>query len=129
MRVAVLSVILLSSCGGGPTSPTVLPANIERVTIGRITACIGGGSARTCMFEETATNTGPGCATNIRGTVRFLSSSGTDLSAASWSLSPATRIVVVGEQFVYRATISGPESVISQIANYTEQFAWSSVQC
>ena len=120
----------VAGCGGSsPTQPSpTLAANIVTDSMGRFAACIGGGSARTCIFEEGARNAGPGCAVQVRGTVRFLASTGAQIASAEWSLAPA-RVLAVGEAFVYQATVSSPESQYSLITQYAGQAVWTNTPC
>lgn len=136
MRIlVVLAAVIAVGCGGNnggstPTTPTPPPLPAATITpsgSGSWAACLGD---RACLFQGEARNTGAGCASHVRGVVRFYGSQQQQVGSAAWALDVG-RIVRPNEAFVYRSTVFVEGSVIaaSQGGTYESEAAWTNVPC
>jgi len=74
-------------------------------------------------FSWTGQNTGPGCATNVHGTVTVNDSYGNQLSSVEWSYN---KPVGPDEQFVFSG---GPVTASPQGGNAYATFTWTNISC
>lgn len=131
-KVAVLFLLAFTyaACGGkdSPAAPTPPPplaqANIQTSGTSTWEACLSGN----CLFQAEARNVGTGCASDVRGVLRFFNAASQQLGTASWSLQ-AGRIVRPNEAFVYRSTVYVDRTVVSGTTTYQSEPAWTSVAC
>jgi hypothetical protein len=134
-RILTLGTALLTvACGGGgdggtPTSPTPqqLPqGNIQLDGNARLKDCVRGTVSARCDFEETGRNIGPGCAGQLRITVRFLAEE-TEIAVDRWSA--GAQVFLPNQEFAYTARISGPADAIASINRFTRQVEFATVRC
>ena len=132
-------VIASFACGGGsngssegspsgPSRPQLPAASIQFDGNGQTGACVRGEVNIRCQFEETGKNVGSGCATRVRGTVRFINAAQETVLTAGWNL-PAARVLAPQEQFSYVMTFSGTIDAVSGLAGYRQEPLWTNTAC
>jgi hypothetical protein len=128
------------ACGGGggtdsrageqmPTAPsrqTIPSATIQLDANGALKDCVGSTVRLRCDFEETGKNLGPGCATNVHGTVSFMAGE-TLVGTEIWSLQ--RRVLQPDETFVYRGNIARTPEMIASITGYNRRVQWENTPC
>lgn len=135
MKTTVVVIALLSVACSSPTAP-MQPAPIpqptptaELATDGNLTAanCVFVDPNFTCEFSAPATNTGTGCAQNIRGMTQTFSPKPFDTPLGSTTWTYQGGIVRPGDHFMY----SGRDVVIPKEPGWTYQtaFQWENVVC
>jgi hypothetical protein len=135
----LVAALLASACGSSsPAAPTAAApppppaptANIVATAQGNWTSCLPaiGGFAGACSFQGEATNSGAGCAIDVRGVTRFYNSASVQLgTTAAWTLT-GSRIVRPGESFAY-LTSSEDLPTVNAVSTYQTQPSWTNVAC
>lgn len=95
---------------------------------GQLTACaqITQRTIR-CDYGETGRNTGPGCATEVRGRVRIVAGE-TEIAAARWFL-PNSRVLMPDEEFNYTVKIDAAPDAFKSATAYATEAEWKTVRC
>jgi len=138
--LCLLVVVGLVSCGSdkddpspSPTapspSPVPAPTRAFFVPVGgfAFTECTATADPF-CTFVAQLENRGTGCAEALRGTVRFFSASGIQLSLPlSWNL-PPNQIVLGNAVVTYRVHFV-PVNVAQLVADYIVVPQWTDVSC
>ena len=106
----------------GPSRQQPLPAaSIQLDSTGQLKSCVRGGSTNIrCDFEDTGKNAGPGCATRVRGIVRFVNEAREQVAMESWQLENS-RVLAPNESFAYILRLNQPAETIRLIAGYTQE--------
>lgn len=133
-RLMIAGLILLAGCGGStptqPATPTPIPAaNLAGDgSSPQITLCAGA-PFNTCTFQAAVKNSGPGCATNIRGVVKFFDQAGGQIGASlNWIAPAAVTTLRVNETFSY--TVSPVQTAtLNAAATFRTEAAWDNVRC
>lgn len=131
MRAAVLVLVALlaAGCGSSPTAPTPAAAlaNIGNLTV---TGCLQSATSNlfNCAnYSGVATNSGSGCAANVRGvTTTFDATTRQQTGSSGWSYGTMVRS---GEQISYAGgsiLVTGP---LSGGWFYTTTVTWDNVAC
>lgn len=117
--------ILCCSCGSKtPAAPTPIPiavANIVSTGGGTFTGC----NTVFCTMTMPMRNDGPGCGTDVKGTVTFFNAQNQTLGSEQWNLAMAT-IVRAGESFVITKLLASSFQVAT---TYRVDPAWTNVRC
>lgn len=126
--LAVVLLLLTAACGDSPTAPSSPPAlpSARLVMEGGSTwqNCLLGN----CSFRAELRNTGPGCATGVRGVTRFYDATDAVLGAGlNWGLTDGT-IVRPGEVFAY-SIFPVSIDVANKAKTYVTEPAWTDVRC
>lgn len=132
IKYAVVLVALSAiACGGNsstpasPSPPPLAAANLQASGQGSWVSCL----RDDCQFQGEIRNSGPGCANQVRGVVRFLNPQGQQVGSSEWLLA-GSQVIRVNETVVYRSLyISG--AVIQSASNgtYRSEPAWTNVAC
>jgi hypothetical protein len=130
-------VIASFACGGGegggegpsrrsPSGPSApMPtASIQLDGKGELKSCALAGLTIRCDFEDTGRNAGPGCATRVRGTVRFLNEASEQVAIENWFLEN-TRVLAPNESFAYAIRLNVRPEAFKVIVGITQQPMWT----
>lgn len=127
----LLAVVCLASaaCGGSSPAPAPTPLPAATITPSGQGAWVNCSTVLSrCDFQGEARNTGTGCATAVRGVIRFYDGGQQQLgSSDSWAL-PAAQIVRRNEAFSYLVFSVGP-SIYTASSSYVSESAWTNVAC
>jgi hypothetical protein len=124
----------LVACGGSsPTAPPT-PAPIPAANLGSDGAqgqwsLCAGPPFNVCNFSAGVRNSGPGCATNIRGVVRFLDGAGNQVGASvNWTAPAAVVILRPNESFTF--VMAGvASSFMTSAQTFRTEANWDNVRC
>lgn len=135
-RLIVLAALVASACGSeSPTAPTIpTPPPIPAASLSStgnlsVTGCLpSSANLYSCVgFAGAAVNSGPGCATGIRGlTTSYDATTKTQVASSNWAYTPMVR---PGESFGYNGVtlvITGP---VTGGWFYTTTMSWDNVKC
>ena len=130
-RAILVLALALVSCGDDGV--VVLPtANLVRDGAGAWQDCSTISCASnppTFDFVGDARNLGPGCATSVRGVVKFVDAAGVQLGPTeSWSLLSSSRVLRSGEAFTF-LVLPISESIMDATATTDQEFSWTNVGC
>ena len=141
IAVAVCCVLVGVACGGGEgsgagssrRSPTGPSAQMPTATIqldgkGELKSCVRAGLTIRCDFEDTGRNAGPGCATRVRGTVRFVNEAREPVAMENWFLEN-TRVLAPNESFAYAVRLNVPPETFNVIVGVTQLPMWTNTLC
>ena len=124
--ILVLTLLALASCESG--TGVALTANLTHDGEGTWTECYGVNTVN-CDFIGDGRNVGLGCATDVRGVVKFLDAAGVQLGPSeSWSLPGFLRVVRPDEAFTYTVFLV-PESIVNATEAKLQEFTWTDVEC
>jgi hypothetical protein len=131
MRTLLIVVVLLSAaCGSSPTQPSATPppapppdTRFEAVTDSFAFGTLG---AEGWPYTHTARNVGPGCATRVRGTTRFLDH-GAVVLTIPWAMD-TTRVIRPGETLDIAGCCVGT-SFANRDIGWNATFEWDTVRC
>jgi hypothetical protein len=130
----VLGILLFIACGGAtaptpaPTPPPIPTATLVGEGGGQWSLCAGPPFS-VCTFQAAVKNTGPGCAVNIRGVVKFFDAAGAQLSTAyNWTAPPAVSVLRPGESFSYLIPLV-PSALSVTAATFRTEAAWDPTRC
>lgn len=133
-RLIVLLALVASACGSdsSPVSPTPVPipaASLAFTGNLSVTGCLPStGNLYSCVgFAGAAVNSGPGCATGVRGlTTSYDATTRAQVASSNWAYAPMVR---PGESFGYNGitlVITGP---VTGGWYYTTTISWDNVKC
>ena len=125
--VLVLTLLALASCGESGTGVRPM-ANLTHDGEGTFTDCSGVTVIR-CSFVGDGRNVGLGCATDVRGVVKFLDAANVQLGPSkSWSLPGFSRVVRPNEAFIF-TVFNLPDSIVDATEAKQQEFSWTNVEC
>lgn len=127
-RLIVLLAFVASACGGDSPVAPIAPAVISASGNLTVTGCVITGAFFNCAdYSGAATNTGSGCAVNVRGVVTTVDAVTKNQTGTSgWSygamVRPGERIAYAGKSILVQGPLSGGWA-------YTTTLAWDSMKC
>ena len=118
--------LALAGCESG--TGVAEPASLTQDSEGTWTECYGINSIN-CDFIGDGRNIGLGCATDVRGVVKFLDAAGVQLGPSkSWSLPGFLRVVRPNEAFTF-TVFRIPQSIVNATETRLQEFSWTDVEC
>jgi hypothetical protein len=140
VRLALVGLLLVSACAddetgskssGGPTAPTppapTLRANLTPFGNFRWQDCVSSGTP-SCTFVAALSNTGPGCAIRVEGTVRLFEAHGLQVGTSYHFVLPPQQIVGPREQVPYFVSFV-PVDIAQLATDYTVTPVWVDTPC
>lgn len=121
-------VLVLGACSKSPTAPTTPTAHLSPIfnNLAMESCSRDSPTSLICDYHGDARNTGPGCATNVRGVTRSYfpaPNSSTVFDTNAWTYG---EMVHANEQFVYRGTRLRIPDVEW---HYETTITWDNVSC
>ena len=140
MTVIALCAAGVVACGGGgstsreqaptapspPSAPPVQPARLE-LDGGALMDCFLSGGRIRCTFSGSGKNAGPGCANQVRITVRLVAGE-TEIAGQRWT-PPATRVLMPDEQFTYQVQLDATPDAMKSVTGQRIQPEWANTAC
>ena len=124
--ILVVTLLALASCESG--TGVAEPASLTQDSEGTFTGCFGVNNIN-CDFVGDGRNVGLGCATDVRGVVKFLDAAGVQLGPSkSWSLPGFQRVVRPDEAFTFTVFLI-PESIVNATETKLQEFSWTDIEC
>lgn len=137
MRAGLLvTVLAVSACSGSstptqPTPPPPAPIPAARIVAVETKLELPTWPCDSCVYIAQGRNDGPGCAGDVRGTVRLYTTAAatTVIASDDWTL-PSTQIVRPGESFRFEGCCFS-RADLERITGgtYNTQFLWTDVRC
>lgn len=115
--LGTLSTMACHGSSSSPATPAVLSAH----------GTLGFSCQLDCSFSGEATNSGLGCADNVRGITRLLDDDGREIAREDWSLDPSRKIRP-SETFLYQDCCFSLTEV-NAMSSYKTDIFWNAVSC
>ncbi len=126
LPVAVLACGQGSGSPGGPVEPPPPTLNANIVTSGTVTFGLCTGPGGGCFYTQEYTNTGPGCANSVHGTIRAFHEE-TLLESDNWWLE-TTIVMRPGDSSLVEDCCFDQDTVRQRTQTVSETF-WNNVPC